>query len=339
MSRRHPSAFGYFLLKLICVILGIAVGFLAGIYWLLSQVTYVPVTLDSAKQYQQDLQNGIISVAVDADHLIKPVAQKQKGIEHYLIAGIDAREVGAARTDSMMILTIDRNHRQLKLTSLMRDIEVALPGRQDAHDKLNSAYAHGGIGMLINVINESFDLDIQSFFILDFYKAVHLVDAVGGVDVTLSDAEVAATNIVMREMRKLLSISENEGTIERSGQLHLNGLQAVAWSRVREIGSDHARTGRQRELVSAWMKQFNQLSFFKKLAALQKVLPEVQTNLKPFALMHFGYKTLLTSRSIKQYKVPKDESYYHTNTDNWNILLDWERQISDLHQFMTEKID
>ena len=121
-----------------------------------------------SSEYTGDDRAGHVALYIHKDFPIESVAKIDPLIDNILVIGVDSRGEKTARTDTMMLMSVDRRHNAIKLTSLMRDIEVELPGREGAHDKLNAAYSWGGIGLLINTINQNFNLDVQHFMMVDF---------------------------------------------------------------------------------------------------------------------------------------------------------------------------
>ncbi len=344
---RQKRSFFSILIRIVAIALAFLVGFGAAIYFWLGKSEYTPVTVvdpegrivfDAGTRTDQEgayQAQGKVPVHISPDHPIVRRPRKHPAVRNYLIVGTDSRGEEEARTDSMMILSVDARNRVIKLSSLMRDIEVDL-GDYGARSKLNAAYVYGGIGYLINVINKYCDLDIEGFMLVDFWSAMKIVDDMGGVDLTVTEAEVEAVNIVMQEMNNLLERDPGTELLTTAGPQTLTGAQAIAWARVRSVGSDHARTGRQRALVGAVLAKFGSINPLKRLSAATTVIEDMQTNLRPGDLMKLGLGALISRRGTLEYKVPADESFYTTDGDNWNIIVDWDRQRPALHNFIYE---
>ena len=212
MKHRYEQRSKERFIKIFLAILGLAVGLYGSLYAWLAKTHYTPIAVvsdvgdvvaEDMSLYTEIQSGSHVPVYVDPDFPIQKVPKKDLRVDNYLIVGTDSRGEEVARTDSMIILSVDRRHRVIKLSSLMRDIEVDLPGREGMGDKLNAAYAFGGIGLLINTVNESFDLDIQQFMLLDFWSAVDVVDTMG-VNIDIRDDEVWAVNDVVYEMNSLM---------------------------------------------------------------------------------------------------------------------------------------
>ena len=119
--------------------------------------------------------------------------QSEKGITNILLAGTDGRPGEKnSRSDAMMILTVDSKNKSLKLTSLNRDTFVNIPGHGE--EKLTHAYAYGGINLLVETIENNFEVDIQNYAVVDFYSFMDIVDALGGVEVDVHKNEINEIN-------------------------------------------------------------------------------------------------------------------------------------------------
>lgn len=346
-NRKKASGVGRFLIRLLLLAAGLCIGLTASVYLWLAKTHYTPVNIvaggagvsvsaPAAGAARNEI--GRIPVYVHPDFPIEKVGKKDWQVDNYLIIGIDSRGEEIARTDTMMVLSVDRRHGAIKLTSLMRDIEAELPGREGERDKLNAAYAFGGVGLLINTVNSLFDLDIQMFMQVDFWSATKIVDTMGGIAIPVSAEEVSAVNDVMGEMNSLMGLDPDADLLTEAGEQQLNGRQTIAWARVRAVGSDHARTGRQRYVVTAILRKFSQLSLPRKLKAATAVLEEMQTNMRPIHLMQMGFGAMFAMRRMMDYKVPADESMYTTDASNWNIVINRALQVPALHQFIYQQI-
>ena len=115
-------------------------------------------------------------------------------IQNIALFGVDAREEDddTGRSDSLMILTVDKRHNKLKLTSILRDSEVQIEGY--GSDKITHAYAYGGPELAIKTLNQNFYLDIQDYVTVNFFQMAKIVDAFGGVDLTITEDEMHEIN-------------------------------------------------------------------------------------------------------------------------------------------------
>jgi len=243
-------------------------------------------------------------------------------VRNVLVIGTDGRTADErGRSDSMILVSLNSSTNEIIMTSFMRDCYVEIP--DNGWDKLNHAYAYGGADLLMDTIEYNFDVRIDDYVSVDFVSFVSVVDAVGGIDIEVSDAEAEQINIILiSEVNGIMGDDPNDDLLSGGRKLHLNGKQALSYSRIRNVGNnDFERTERQRRVMSliiAKLKTFRP-SIFKNLAS--DVIPDVTTNMTgmnmyllslrvPFAI---GYKT-------KQLQIPAEGTYSGMDTDAGNVL-------------------
>lgn len=221
-----------------------------------------------------------------------------------LLLGLDVLDDSSQRSDTMMIATID--YTSVKLTSIMRDTLVEIDGH--GTQKINSAYSYGGAELAMRCVNETFGLNITNYVAVDFTTLVKLVDAVGGVDMEITVAELEQMNKNVGMSAWMFKPQGYDAVpMTRAGKVHLNGLFALGYARIRKIDSDYMRTYRQRKVISAILDSakhqlWNPLLY----ARLYRVLKEsVQTNLSPVELISLAEKALLAGE-IETMRVPED---------------------------------
>ena len=341
---------GRTILRIFLVILGLIVGVFL-YFWYTFGKTYVYIPIVSKDKYDTiqleqgtSLTGGDVTSAwkdgghtkvfFDPKHPIIEVAQKDPNVENILVFGVDSRGVNdyKCRTDAMMIVTINKDKHTVKLTSLMRDTGVYI-GDTDATagkklQKLNAAYRYGGIGLMINTINRTFDLDIQRFVMLDFSSAASIIDLCGGVDITVSSGEVKYANEHIDYQNKWTG--SNAAHIVSSGRQTLNGVQAVAWSRIRYLDSDFVRTSRQRTLAQALIEKVADMNYFEKVILLEKATGMFETNMLPKDLMRVGYNGVEGAHNMTQYRVPEDKMYT-VQKNPWMMIIDFNATNQKLH--------
>ena len=204
---------------------------------------------------------------------------KKEGIINILLLGIDARANLNGRADAIIILTINEKQKKIYMTSIMRDVYVAIPGR--GGDRINSAYAFGGAPLLIDTIEANFGVRIDYYARVDFLSFIIGVDAVGGVDLTISEEERHWINEYLNEINGLYGREAYVDKLKEDeiGDLHLNGPQALAYARIRYVGSDYARTQRQRNVINAAVRQLKSRPIPDIIDCLNTILPLITTNI------------------------------------------------------------
>ncbi len=173
---------------------------------------------------------------------IYKVEQKSPDVVNIIVIGRDADSY-YGRADSAMVVSYNNKTNEVKVVSLLRDCYVPIEGYYS--NKLGHALSYGGIGLYINTVNEVLDLDIQYYMIMDFDGVKNAVDQIGGIEVTLTKAEV---NYYLAAGYKY-----------KVGVNHMNGEQALAHCRNRSLsGADFERTRRQRDVITAiYQKAFS----------------------------------------------------------------------------------
>ncbi|MGL5414064.1 MAG: LCP family protein [Clostridium sp.] len=225
------------------------------------------------------------------------------GITNILLIGTDARNLDEpSRSDSIMILTIDNNKKKLKLTSIMRDTFVEIPGH--GKNKINSALSQGGIPLLIDTINTNFNMNLNKYVMVNFWGFEEAIDILGGIDVEIKDYEIEELNKFIGEQHK-----EKSPKIKYPGMQKLDGQQALSYSRIRKIGNgDYERTDRQRRVLGIVAEKFKDVSIFKYPSIMNDLLPHVKTNIEPFELLNYAYTvSKFPSFDIEQLRLPIEE--------------------------------
>ena len=215
--------------------------------------------------------------------------KSEKSITNILLLGTDARPgEDKSRSDAMMILTIDNKNKSLKLTSLNRDTFVEIPGHGE--QKLTHAYVYGEAELLIDTIEQNFELDIQHYATVDFNSFIDVIDALGGVEVEVKQSEIRELNKFIPETYRW-SKNKDKGPIEyiqNSGTQKLNGYQALSFSRIRKNDSTAERDRRQRDVIQALINEAKNLPKSKYPGLANSLLPYVKTNMSPNTLIGIG---------------------------------------------------
>ena len=204
-----------------------------------------------------------------------------------LLIGTDARtESEAARSDVMMLASLNKRTHKIILTSFMRDIYTYIPGY--GYNRLNVPFSVGGAtvgeraGLLIDTLEADFGVSIDNYAVVNFYDFANIIDAIGGIDIPVTNAEVDQINEQVFGEQAYLGIGEGTAWLDyTNGEVtHLNGSQALAHCRNRHSsGSDYDRTERQRTVISAVLEKAQSLSLSELSDLANVVLPMVTTDL------------------------------------------------------------
>lgn len=224
-------------------------------------------------------------------------------IKNIALFGVDATDGETGRSDSIMIATLDPVHKKLKITSIMRDSYVNIDGY--GMDKINHAYAYGGPELSIKTINENFGLNIEDFVSVNFSSLPKIINILGGVDIEITNEELKYINKYIDDVNR--KDGTNSPHITYAGVQHLDGTQALAYSRIRyTAGGDYKRTERQRTVIDAIFTKLTSASIGSYNSLLNEVLPYVQTNLNAGDILSLGTKALGIGNNLEQDRFPRD---------------------------------
>lgn len=261
---------------------------------------------------------------------------------HVLLIGVDRRGTsGNSRADTLMIATIDRVNKRLKLTSLLRDTLVNIPGV--GYGKLNSSAAKGGVALLMQTINESFHMNLQSYVLVDFDMFEQVIDEIGGITVKMSAAEISAANDCIAGLNKQRDVSYLwDGFIfANAGNVKLTGKQALGFARVRHLDSDFNRVNRQFSVLTAAFAKFMKMNLAKQYSMLDRVLPHVETNMQNAAIIDSMLSVLaIDTKGLLHYRAPADELYKSGTYARSSVLLaDLPANALAIHGFIFDSAD
>ncbi|SKC46899.1 LCP family protein [Maledivibacter halophilus] len=205
----------------------------------------------------------------------KEEEKKKEKVEHILLIGIDSRtnDFKYARADTIIIASINENKKQVNLTSIMRDTYVKIPGHKN--NRINAAYAFGGGKLLKETINENFNLNIDKYIVINFQGFERVIDILDGIDVNIKKYEVKELNRCLTGLGRSKSYYINQ-----SGVNHLNGMQALAYCRIRKVGKgDYERTERQRKVIKVIIEKIRSMNFSDYPKIIANIYPSVKTNM------------------------------------------------------------
>ena len=258
-------------------------------------------------------------------------------IENVLVLGLDRQSNGeVTRSDTIMIATVDNKNDSLKLTSLMRDIYVSIPGHRD--NKLNAAYAFGGVDLAMETVNENFNLSIERYIVLDFSAFEEIIDAVGGIPLELSSAEARAINRNLEKRATSDPFNTSEYYIQSAGIHTLNGRQALAYARIRDIGNDDFdRVERQQIVLSKLFDEAKSLNPLRFPSLLSAILPYVETNFTTFEILSLSAAVLgFQDKQIHRFRLPVNGAFSPETVRGGSsaLVLDFDENNEIFHEFL-----
>ncbi|MDD2561051.1 MAG: LCP family protein [Eubacteriales bacterium] len=195
-----------------------------------------------------------------------------------LIIGVDTDNQSlSGRSDTMILAQLDPAGGSVKLVSFMRDLYVSIPDR--GSNRLNAAYAFGGPDLLILTLEENFGVRADGYLSVNFNLMEELVNAIGGIQITVSDKELQSLNAIMAYYNQQQGRPKSDEKLTESGYVTLTGRQALAFARIRKMDSDYQRVIRQQEILKAILQRMLTLDFVGLSTVLTRFIPQVKTNL------------------------------------------------------------
>lgn len=254
-----------------------------------------------------------------------------------LLVGVDSREESfTGRSDSMILVSIDKKEKRLTMTSLLRDIYVSIPGHGSS--RLNTAFARGGSSLLEETIEANFGIRADRCVVINFYLLMDLVDALGGMDLDVTADEIEVMNGYLEGQNKLLGNEAGTDLLsaEDAGEIHANGNQTLAYTRVRYVGTDFARTGRQRTVIQKCLDKLKDMELGEVMDLAEQFLPRIQTDLTEEDCASL----LLALPGIPDYQIqtmtiPEEGTYRPVNIKGMSVLsIDFSENASDWHRLV-----
>lgn len=251
--------------------------------------------------------------AIEGEHVI-----------NILLIGNDARPgEGRARSDTMILVSLNKDTNNIQLTSFMRDMYVQIPGYYD--NRINVAFALGGPELLNETLEKNFGVQVDGNVEVNFSAFEEVIDVLGGVDVELDGEEA---NYML-----------GQGVSASSGMNHFNGEEALVFARMRHVsGSDYSRTERQRRLITSVINSLKGASVTELLGLINEVLPLVTTDLTDSEIISYattGLTALANGGEIQSARIPADDAHYSAMISGMSVLVpDLEMCQEDLKEFI-----
>ena len=258
---------------------------------------------------------------------------EKKDITNIALFGVDSRDHDdTGRSDAVMIMSVDKIHGKIKLTSIARDTRVYISD-QYSYDKIAHAYAYGGPEMSIKTINQNFNTNIKEYVTVNFDQLATVINSLGGITLTITEEERISANENIAAL--------GTGTpIRQSGTVLLTGEQAVGYARIRKIDSDSMRAQRQRNVLNAIFEKMKGKSSLEYAEFVRQLLPNVETSLDYGDLM--GLATIMFGPvTMEEMAFPNDNSnarggiFYSDGA--WYYEYDLDVASQQLHQFIYEE--
>ena len=247
-----------------------------------------------------------------------------ENIINILLVGNDARPgESRARSDTMILVSLNKKTNAIGLTSFMRDMYVRIPGYYD--NRINVAFALGGPDLLCETLKANFGVEVDGTVEVNFEAFSDVIDAIGGVDVEMTASEA--------------SYMRGRGFSASEGVSHMDGEAALVFARVRSLaGSDYNRTDRQRRVIAAVIESMKGSSVKELMGLIDTVLPMVTTDLTDAQIVNYattGLTALGNGGQIQSARIPADDAHYNAMISGMAVLVpDLEMCQEDLQEFI-----
>ena len=303
-------------LNVLCAVLAVLIGAGVFIAVMLSRVNYKPTNTQSYVEQPADAPSWDIL--------------SDNAITNILLLGVDRSEDGTAqRTDTMMLLSVNSKTKSLNMVSFLRDLYVDIP--KSGKNKLNAAYtigsqlSVGGAGLTKQTIENNFRIQIDHYVEIDFENFIQLIDAMGGIDIEMTQDEVDyMSGWYHGEYGEYIDL--------KVGVNHLNGKAALTFARIRKLDSDFGRTGRQRQVMIAIFDQFKTLNPAQMTSVYYQYAQYITTDLNSGQLLSLAMQApTILGYSVHTSHVPIEGLY--TEID-YNLIPNLTETCAKLREFL-----
>ena len=265
-----------------------------------------------------------------------------------LLLGSDERSLTeSARTDSMIICSINMQTGQVKLTSIMRDLAVYFGnlGSNSATYRINAANYFGGERLAMKTVNECFGMNIDKYVRVNFYGFQQIAQMLGGIDIDITEAEMEEINYRIQEQwYEAMQEGVDESTLPNEllttygANTHLDGRQTLAYARIRHMdGGDYARAERQRKVLGLLLQKLDGKGSAELISIGLEAMKHMTTNLSIDEIVSVALKVLSSDHSnIDSFRLPINNSYKQETRNNQDMLYDcdWSSNASSLYTFI-----
>lgn len=267
-------------------------------------------TTQTSEQTEEPTPPPTDETAAPTEETLPPADDDgESKVVNILLIGQDHRETEErAQSDSMILCTIDKDKNTVTMTSFMRDLYVQIPGYKD--NRLNAAYPIGGMKLLDKTLEVNFGVEVDANVEVDFAGFEAVVEAMGGVDIEMTQAEVD----------HLADFYDYHHLV--AGVNHLNGEEALAYSRIRYIDSDFNRTGRQRAVLTSLIESIRDAELSQMLSLMDSILPLIKTDMTDSQILSYVMKffPMLSNCEIIAQRIPLDGGYEYAQERGMSVI-------------------
>ena len=297
---------------------------------LLLGVTYV-WSLWQKIDVQSDMGDSEAGINEDLD---EDTLDTLEGYTNIAIFGLDNRGNGKydrGNSDVIMIASIDNKTKEVKLVSVYRDTYLNVGSGK--YNKANSAYARGGAKAAVQMLNTNLDLNIKEYMCVDWNAVVEAVDALGGVEIEITEQERVMINDLIVEIDYFVGSTTSQ--VKKAGVQNLTGAQATAYARIRKTaGNDFKRTSRQRIVLEAMLNKAKKSDIKTLMNICEAVFDDVSTSLSLTEIVGLA-------RHVKEYTIASTSGFPFemttkelAQTNSTVVPIGLEDDVAALHKYL-----
>jgi len=340
-KNRKGGSWKRILLQVLCVLLALVFAvLLSATIWLEGFLGQINREDGPAETLSQEELNAILNETdpIDPDFTGEEISEDEvtvpsqpaelikndEAVLNIILVGQDRREgQGRQRSDAMILCTVNKNAKTLTMTSFMRDMYVKIPGFYN--QRINVAYAVGGYKALSDTLKYNFGIQTDHYVEIDFSGFEKAVDLVGGVDIELSKNEA----LYLNNRGNWDTGEKYDGSWKlKAGVNHLTGEQALAYSRIRNVGTgeesgDFGRTSRQRVVLGKLIEKAKSLSLTELYSLVNGLIPLITTDMSNQEIMSYvmDYVPILPDLQLVTQRIPADDTYSHKKINGMAVIL------------------
>lgn len=254
-------------------------------------------------------------------------------LTHYLLLGQDGYAediVKDARTDTIVLVTLDEKYNRVVMTSVLRDSRIKNPNGNDT--KANLLYRYFGFDGIIDCLERELKIEIEGAVLVNFEHVKPVIDALGGVDIEINENEYIAIKSIL--------MGRDPNMPKGPGMTHMTGRIALAYMRARATGEsgDFSRTQRQRKVVSQLLEKCRRLSLMELVNIYNQVSGGVEMNLSAMDILGAiskGYKLIAGGAAFEEFSIPQKGTYsYGTVGDSSALMVRWNSNRTKFHALL-----
>lgn len=273
-----------------------------------------PASDDEVKDLEQQLQENL--------EAMQNSSMQDVDAFNLLLIGVDTRGSDfSGRSDSMILISIQKSSKRIVATSLLRDIFVSIPGH--GTNRLNAAYAYGGMPLLTETIRANFGISVDRCVVVNFSLVMDFLNTMGGVDLEVTNEEIPNMNRNIADQNRVFGedLSADQIPEGSGGFMHLNGKQALAYARVRYVGTDFKRTERQRTILQLCFDKVRGMGIGDLNDLAHEYFPRIRTDLTEGDCAYLLLEMLkMSDYSMETMTIPVEGSWNYKTIRGMSVI-------------------